>query len=258
MVPHRNRKTEDMLEHAMQRRGVPKVLAADDVGDPLDRIVVDDGEVISWIARVLPDQHRIARPFDQLIWIDAMPSWVERTLLGEPQLRHGARGGGEVETQGVTGSPVGDRPPAARPGIDQPLVAGRRSGLDDLPSRAGAGIEQPPRREPVGNREVFGAVIGLAPNVPIPAESQPPEVVEYACDVLRPTTRAVRVLDPQKEMSSPFARDALGGKGTERMAEVERPRRRGRETRSESHSAAAAGMVCASSHSDHAAFALSV
>ena len=155
VVPDRHRQVEQRLQQAVERRRLPEVGAADDVGDALGGVVDDHREVVGG-ADVLAAEHHVAdAPRASAAGSRACSPGVRGAGLVEaeraPRGRRGVDRGGEVEAHGVA---VGLRrsPAAAGAGIDGGRGApscGAASAARDVGAGAAAGIGEA-ERAPAG------------------------------------------------------------------------------------------------------------
>ena len=75
-----------MLQKTMERGGAPEIVAPYDMGDVLQSVIVNDGEVLGRIPRFPSDQNRIADLSDQTARVDLVNALVQRPFFDEFEL----------------------------------------------------------------------------------------------------------------------------------------------------------------------------
>jgi len=220
-----DRVTEERLEHAMEMGRLEKIDTANDVGDPLEGVVVDDREVVTR-SDVFADKDGVTEAFG--------PGLLQ-TVDGVGPGKVGAGPGKrffEVETEGVgvTGGETCLAFPArelsAEPGIEGALAAvGSVSGPVYLAQNVAAGAEAGIQVAGFGKRSRGGgeivAVFALVADGAFPLKPQPGQVLKNGGGILRRAAGRVDVFDAQEKTPTPLAGEGVGEQGRVSVALVE-------------------------------------
>ena len=213
MVIARRRKTKQLLQQAMQSRGMEQVASSHHVGDALGGIVDHHGQVIA--RRYLPPRENHVAPGgrvgDDLALTDAVAVFVP-----EQPLWHLGQGPFHVEPQhsrpalGETTRPfdrvemaAGARIERAAVGIGGAAPSGheRPGGARRLhgPARAETGKDELTSREFVQGRLVDGETVRLAPRRSRPSDAQPAKVLDDGGGEGFPAALAIDIFEPQQQ-----------------------------------------------------------
>ena len=219
----------------MDRGGLEEVGAAHDLLDLLRGVVHDDRHVVGR-ADVAPGEHDVAHAAHQRLGRHGVVPGRDRAGVAEPQGTGPSHGAGHVEADGVVGLRLGHGAAAACAGVDQPVGAVHRRALlwrrerrADVGAAAAAGVGEAHGREAPDGVGVERQALGLAEHRPGPGEAEPGQVLLDQGLPFGAGAGRVDVLDAQEEAPEPAALPR-GERGV-RVAEVERPRGRGREAR---------------------------
>ncbi len=205
----------------MERGDGAEILAADDVGDRLRRVVNDDRQMVG-NTEIFSRQHRVAElggeagvepPGAGVPGADLMPG--EGAGLGE--------GGAEVEAE--RGACLGQELPAASAWIDWAFRAFLRGGEGDVAAGAAAGVEEAEGAQAVEGGGVGGGAGGLAQRRLGPGQAEPAKILDEAGLEFRAAATAVNVFYSQEKFAALGARQIGGDKRGEGVAEMEAPRR---------------------------------
>lgn len=233
------RQTEEGLEEAMEVGGLEEVFAADDVGDALEGVVHDDGEVVAG-ADVLADEDGVAEELGTgaLISPDGV---VPREFAADF-----AEGPAQVEPQGVgfaggeAGSAFGLGQGATGAGVEGALAAvGCLTGALDLALDVGAGAEAGVEEtSPLKLGRGGGVVVemlALEADRLLPLQSEPGEIVEDRRGVPGRAAGRIDVFDAEEEAPPAAPAQLKGGERGKGVAFVEQAGRTGGESGNEVH-----------------------
>ena len=241
MMVARGGEAEQLLQQHMHRCGGIEVAAAHHMGDPLERVVDDDGDVIRG-RPVAPDQQHVAEGarcgFHRLFRCEAAFLPGERAgrvggLLHVEAERMARAGVDQRPRFGRIALAVGGRIERRSVRVARPLPAGR-GGLDLAAAHEGR-IDQSHRRKPVDRRPVVGDVLRLAAHRLLPGKPQPAELVADRRFVFRPAAGGIGVLDPEQEAPAGRLGEIEVGQCRQGMAEMERAGGRGGEAENGLH-----------------------
>ena len=173
------RKLQDRLQHTVDRGGVKQVVAARDMGDRLQGVIVDDGDVVAG-ADVLAGQDDIT-PGRRLSGNGAGLAVRAGAKLAKGEVGPGSDDGlGHVEAQGI--GLAGRHSALALLRCQQAAMAGVYDGTigiaralvgGELRTGAEARVEQAQAFKPVDDGDVVVHVARLAANRLRPVEAQP-------------------------------------------------------------------------------------
>ena len=202
----RHWQVEQRLQQILHRHGTFEIAAPDDMGNTGSSIVDDDGDL---------DVIRV--PLD-VLGVNYYSTGRVRHFSGchYRRLAH-------IQPPRRAVGRIG--PPPACPRIDRPRFAVRRTrARRDFGTRAGAGINDAQRAQPVERRCMLVRMIGLDVER-VPLDAKPAQIVEDRIYKFRPTARRIDILDPQHEppAASPVTRprNVMRQHCRQRVAEVE-------------------------------------
>ncbi len=157
--PEGRREVEEGLEEAVEGGDGAEVLAADDVGYPLRRVVNDDRQVVG-SPQIFSCEHRVAELGGKLLRVDRAEAGVPGADLLPGEGAGQGEGGAEVEAEG--GAVLGEEEAPASAWIYWTFRALLRGGERDVAAGAAAGVEEAEGAEAGEGGGVGGGAGGLA------------------------------------------------------------------------------------------------
>lgn len=222
MVPVRHRQAEQGLEQAVDVGGGEEVAPARDQRNAVGCVVDRGGKMVARRSiAVLAHQHDIAKP-------RRVGLLHARALVGPAQRPGPRESSRDVKPPRDRIARV-DRTALAGPGIDRAFGADGRSGRGDFRPGAGAGIDQPFGPQPVGGRGIALQPGRLRCDL-IPFQPEPRQIGTKLVGKLRPTARAIDVLESEQEASAAVAGQIVRDNGRESVPEVQGTVRTGGES----------------------------
>lgn len=224
------RQPEKLLEDHVQVSRGKQIDAADNVGDSLQSVIEDDGEVVAG-PDVFADDDGVTEEF-------GLCQLFPGGGVGPVERAGGFQCLRQIETQGVglavidTSCPLGGTEASAGSGINRAVAAvggltGRFDFALDVFPRAEAGVEKAFAVQFIGRVPVFFEMLALDAHRLLPFNPEPGEIFEDLAGVVAAAAMKVDVFDPEQKTSAPLFREAEGLQRRVGVTGVEVPGRTG-------------------------------